>query len=582
MKTIRRVSKYLFRYKGLFALTLALAVGMTLAGIAVPRVIQWILEHIVQGGNAGELWKAPVLIAGLFLLSEVFNSLRIRVNNTLEQKVLVDLRSELHAKLMELPVSFYDQRKSGEIASRVIEDVQDLERGLLDGTEQGTSAVLMVLGIAVMLFVTSAQLAWLVLLPLPLVLALNFWHARATRKNWKAVREAAGELNSLVVEDIQGNRLIHSFALQRREGARFQALAEDLRRKTLKAMFRWSLHGPGTDFVVSLGTVAVVGMGGYLTMTDPSFSFPKLITFFLYATMLGEPLSRMNGLNHLLAAASASGRRVFEILDHDVGIRNPERPLPFPRDPLLEVRYDNVEFAYPDRDQVIHGLNLVLPAGRTTALVGHTGAGKSTIANLLLRYYDVSGGAVSIQGVNVKDLDLHELRSHIGYVAQDPFLFDGSVRDNLQLALPGASEEQMIRALQGARAWDFVQRLPSGLATQIGEKGIRLSMGEKQRLTIARVLLKSPPLVILDEATSSVDTETERLIQDALNELMRERTVLVIAHRLSTVRRAHQIVVLKHGRIIERGTHDMLCARGGHYAALWSYQSDFIPEQVAE
>lgn len=580
MKTIWRVSKYLFRYKGLFGLTLLLAVGMTIAGIAVPRVIQWTLEHIVQQGEVSQLWKAPVLIGGLFLLSEVFNSMRIRVNNTLEQKVLVDLRAELHTKLMDLPVSFYDQRKSGEIASRVIEDVQDLERGLLDGTEQGVSSLLMVVGISVMLFVTEPRLAWLVLLPLPMVLALNIWHARATRKNWRAVREAAGELNSLVVEDIQGNRLIHSFALQQREHKRFRDLADSLRIRTLKAMFRWSLHGPGTDFVVSLGTVAVVGMGGYLTMTDPTFSFPKLITFFLYATMLGEPLSRMNGLNHLLAAATASGRRVFEILDHNVGIRNPEQPLPFPAAQLLEVRYDNVEFSYPERDQVIHKLDLTLPAGKTTALVGHTGAGKSTIANLLLRYYDVDSGSVSIQGTNVKDLDLYALRSHIGYVAQDPFLFDGSVRENLLLALPEATEPQMIEALKGARAWDFVERLPSGLDTQIGEKGIRLSMGEKQRLTIARVLLKSPPLVILDEATSSVDTQTERLIQDALHTLMKDRTVLIIAHRLSTVRRADQIVVLEHGQIIERGTHDALCAQGGHYAALWSYQSDFIPEQV--
>ncbi len=580
MKTIWRVSHYLFRYSGLFYLTLGMAVAMTLAGIAVPRVIQWILENIVQEGQTGKIWLAVAIITGLFLAREVFNSLRIRVNNVLEQRVLVDLRTELHRKLLDLPVSFYDSRKSGEIASRVIEDVQDLERGLLDGTEQGLQALLMVAGIAVMLFVMEPSLAWLVTLPLPIVIGLNWWHAKATRRNWRAVREAAGELNSLLVEDIQGNRMIHSFALQERERNRFVELAREMSKRTLRAMFRWSVHGPGTSFVSSLGTVAVVGMGGYLMMTDPDFNYAKLTSFFLYAIMLYEPISRLNGVNHLLATATASGRRVFEILDHEVLIRNPENPKPFPRQDLLEVRFDNVDFSYAERDEVISGLNLVLPAGKTTALVGHTGAGKSTIANLLLRYYDVTAGSVTVQGIDVRNFELSELRSNIGYVAQDPFLFDGSVRDNLILARPHATEEEMIEALKGAHAWEFVQRLPKGLDTMIGEKGIRLSMGEKQRITIARVLLKNPRMVILDEATSSVDTQTERLIQEALNTLMKDRTVLVIAHRLSTVRKAEQIVVLQRGQIIERGNHETLCAAGGHYAALWRYQSDFIPEQV--
>lgn len=585
MDVIRRVGAYLFRYKGLFTLTLGLAVGSTLFGLAVPLGVKNVFETIQLANTDGSdivsiALLGAALIGGLYLLREVFNSLRIRVNNTLEQKVLVDLRGDLHAKLLDLPVSFYDRRKSGEIASRVIDDVQGVERALLDGTEQGSVAILTVIGVTAGLFYLHPMLALLVMLPLPIVLVMARIHSRATRKNWKRVRESSGLLNSLLVEDIQGNRLIHSFALKDKEKGRFSEIAEKLRKDTLRAMFRWSLHGPGSNFVTSLGLVAVVGLGGWLLATDDGFGYPELLAFFLYAQMLQAPISQLNGLNHLLSQGRACGERVFEVLDHPVAIQNPERPQPFPSG-SPHVRYDNVCFSYgEDRAQVLYDIDLELPANQTTALVGHTGAGKSTIANLLLRYYDVTQGAVTIGGTDVREMDLTDLRSHIGYVAQDPFLFDGTVRDNLLLAKADATDEQMIHALDGARAWDFVQHLPKQMDTLIGEKGIRLSMGEKQRLTIARVILKNPPLVILDEATASVDTITEKLIQEALENLSQDRTMLIIAHRLSTVKKADQIVVLDHGKIIERGNHNELCHLGGHYAHLWEVQADLIPEGV--
>ncbi|MEX0330903.1 MAG: ABC transporter ATP-binding protein [Puniceicoccaceae bacterium] len=580
MKIIWRVSQYLFRYPLLFGLVQMLAVGMTLLTIAIPKFIESILTNIQTSSEIAPLLYGILGIIALYLGSEIFNGLRIVCNNTLEQKVLFDMRQDLHRKLLILPVSFYDQRKSGEISSRVIEDVMAVERALLDGTELGGRALVMIVGVTIMLFLTNPVLAWFVFLPVPILIILGIYYAKGSRKVWKGVREAAGDLNSLLVEDIQGNRLIQTFALQKRESRRFDTKAALLRKRTLRAMFRWAAYSPGTTFLTNLGIVAVIGIGGWMILDgESSFGFPQLIAFLMYANMLYMPMGQLHGINHLLAAGKASGERVFEILDAEVEVENPAQPKPFPEGPL-HVRFNAVSFQYPGRPEVLTNFELELPPGKVTALVGHTGAGKSTVANLAMRTYDVTGGSITVNGIPIEELDLEEIHSNIGHVAQDPFLFEGTVRENLLLARPEANEQDLIDSLDGACAWDFVQKLPEGLDTNIGEKGIRLSQGEKQRMTIARVLLKNPPFVILDEATASVDTITERLIQQALENLTAHRTVLVIAHRLSTVRKADQIVCMKEGAIIEIGSHEDLILQDGHYAKLWSYQNDLIPESV--
>ena len=554
-----------------------LALGSTAFLLSIPYLVGYVIDDVIVPQKGELIWIGLSAITGAYLFRDILNYLRIRLNNIIEQKVLIDIRAALHVKLMELPVSFFDKRKAGEISSRVTEDVVNVERAILDGTEGGLTAFFTLIGIAVYLFVTNPFLATFVVLPIPLLILLAMNHFKVNRKNWKRVRSSAGIMNGILVEDIAGHRLISSFALQGREQERFNNQAEDLRIKTLKAMYRWAYYSSSTRFVSSLSMIAVLGIGGYQYIND-GLSIGELTTFLLYSGLLLEPIQRLNGLNNLLSAAKASGDRVFEILDHDVPITSPTNAEPFPDGPVT-ITYKQVTFSYETRASIIDKLELELPTGKVTALVGHTGAGKSTIANLLLRYYDVTEGAVSFNGVDVRKLDLNSLRESIGIVAQDPFLFDGTIRDNLLLAKEGASEDELWQALEGAHIHEFIRQLPEQLETKIGERGIRLSMGEKQRITIARVLLKNPRVVILDEATSSVDTATERKIQEALDNLKTNRTVLIIAHRLSTVRKADQIVVLKKGKIVEKGSHDSLLHTKGEYYNFWRMQYDVVDEQ---
>ena len=574
-KVISRVSSYLFFHKALFVTTLLIACTMTVLSVLAPSVIQQVLDKVLLNGiGDGEILIQGILFIGaIFFFKELLNCLRIRINNKLEQKVIFRLRQDLHNKLLHLPINFYDRRKSGDISSRVIEDVQSVERAILDGTEQGVVAVLTLVGVSIMMFWQEPRLAALVFLPLPILSWMAIQYARVSKKNWRAVRDKSGELNSLLVEDIQGNRLIHSFGLMEREKNRFTKIAKSLESLSLKAMYRWSIQGPGASFTSSLGILGVVGMGAYLLESDPNFTTGQFFAFLLYTNMFYEPIRQLVGINNLVAAGKASGERVFEILDEPIEIKDSLHPSLFPLENHT-INFSQVSFSYAQRSPVVEGLSFSLPHGSTTALVGPTGAGKSTVANLLLRYYNLDNGSISIGGIPIDHIPLNTLRANIGLVSQDPFLFDTTVRENLLLADAGATEEDIIRALQSAHARDFVEGLPDGLDTHIGERGVRLSMGEKQRLTLARAMLKSSPILILDEATASVDVETERKIQQALQHLIKDRTTLIIAHRLSTIREADTIIFLENGKIIEQGSHQKLIGQQGAYANFCQLQEN--------
>ncbi|MEG3604509.1 MAG: ABC transporter ATP-binding protein [Verrucomicrobiota bacterium] len=576
-KVISRVSSYLFQHKWLFGLTLSLACIMTVVTVTVPLAIQKVLDRLIASNSkdGSFLLEGILIIASLFLLKEVLNCLRIRTNNKLEQKVILRLRSDLHAKLLNLPIGFYDKRKSGDIASRVVEDVQNVERAILDGTEQGVIALLTLIGATVMMFTQEPRLAALVFLPLPILMVMAFRYSKISKKNWREVRETSGELNSLLVEDIQGNRLIQAFALRDREIKRFRKIGIELQKRSLRAMYRWSVQGPSASFTSSLGILAVVGMGAHLLQNDPNFTTGKFFAFLLYANIFYEPVRQLVSINNLVSAGKASGERVFEILDEPIRIQNPPEPVSFPKSDC-SIRFQSVSFSYGSRGNIVENLDFEIPNQSTTALVGPTGAGKSTIANLLLRYYDANSGSIRIGNAELRNLRLEDLRQNIGFVSQDPFLFDASIKENLLLADRSKGDSDLEKALHAACALDFVRKLPDHWNTVIGERGIRLSMGEKQRLTLARAILKSPSIIVLDEATSSVDVETERYIQEGLSNLIKKRTTLIIAHRLSTIREADQIVFLEKGKIVEQGRHESLIEKGGKYSSFYDYQENLI------
>ncbi|MFU8893823.1 MAG: ABC transporter ATP-binding protein [Luteolibacter sp.] len=566
MHSILRVFAYLRHYPGLASAQLACAVGMTVAVFVFPKVTGHVIDEVIPNPekHAGFWFWIGLTLFG-FLTRDALNSLRIFINNTFEQKVIYDIRSDLYAKIQRLPLRWFDTRRTGDVMTRVVEDVTNMERVLIDGIEQGLIAALQVLGIGVYLYFLNPQVAGWATLPVPL-LAVGAWiYSTRGRDRYRNQREAASDLNALLHDNISGIRQIKAYAAESDEHGRFNRFSDALRRATLRMMKWWAFYSPGMSFVRMTGYVLVLAFGGQAVMAG-SLTGGQFVQFLLFLSLFYEPIDRLNSLNQMILSGRAAADRVFEILDSE------EEPNASDGDALPpslrgEVRFTDVSFSYQEQP-TLRGVNLEALPGETVALVGTTGAGKTTVLSLLSRFYETTSGVIRVDGIDISTLSKASLRDRMGYVTQEPFLFNGTVRENLLLAKREASEEELWDALEAAHAADFVRDLPNQLDTNVGERGVKLSGGEKQRLSIARALLKNAPILLLDEATASVDSETERMIQDALDRLMQNRTCFVIAHRLSTIRNADRIYVLEHGEVVEQGTHDALLARGGKYAEL--------------
>jgi ATP-binding cassette subfamily B protein/subfamily B ATP-binding cassette protein MsbA len=581
LEIVRRVGVYLRPYRSM-ALANIGSVLLSLAfSLAYPQLVQRIIDNADFHKTASYLLPAG-LLAAAFLLREFFNYLHILVNNTFEQNVIYDIRRAVFGRLQRLPVGYFDQRASGDLMTRVVEDVNAVERVLIDGTEQGTVASLSIIGVLIILFSKNVILAAVVLIPIPILIGGALAYTLTAHSRYRAQRRAASALNSFLMDSLQGIRQIKAFGRQDFEDGRFAKRADELRTSTLGVMRVWAVYSPAMAFAASLGTALVLWFGAPMVASG-KLTVGQLIGFILYLGLFYEPVGRLHGLNQMLQAARAGGERVFDIMDATEERTGAER-----RGTLLEpvhgaLLYENVSFSYTANRQTLKNISFEVAPGEMIALVGPTGSGKSTLVNLLPAFYEATAGRILIDGQDISGISLDSLRTHISIVSQEAFLFNGTVRENIIYGRLDATHEEIEAAARAANCHEFIARLPDGYDSRVGERGVKLSVGEKQRVSIARALLKNAPILILDEATASVDTATEKLIQEALERLMKNRTSLVIAHRLSTIREADQILVLRHGEIIERGAHQDLIEKDGLYARLSRIQNTtFIEESFAK
>ena len=581
VEIIRRVSSYLWPYKGLALATIACAIVSLLCAFAFPRLTQYIIDDVIYAGDTSQLNYAILILIAAFFLRDFFNSIRIQVNNHFEQNVVFDMRREVYARLQRLPLHYYDKRASGDLMTRVIEDVNAVERLLIDGTEQGTVSIISILGVLTILFLTNPILAGIAMIPIPLLVIGAMWYTLTAHKRYRKQRQAASAMNSLLMDNLQGVREIKAFGKEKHEDNRFTDRAEAMRQGTLTIMRAWAFYNPSMSFVAATGTGLVLWIGGGQIMNS-QMSVGELVAFLFYLALFYEPISKLHGLNQMLQSARAGGERVFDILDSTEERKNLEKLKALPNKVRGEVKYNGVIFDYNKDKSTLKNINLLAKPGQMIALVGPTGAGKTTLINLLPAFYETSQGEITIDGQNISETSLESLRKNISTVNQEPFLFNGTVGENISYGNLNASQNEIIEAAKAANCDVFINELPEGFNTKVGERGVRLSVGEKQRISIARALLKNSPILILDEATASVDTATERLIQQALERLMKGRTSFVIAHRLSTIRNADQILVLKNGCIIERGSHDELIKLQGLYSRLARIQNTTFIEEGFE
>ncbi|MBP7527643.1 MAG: ABC transporter ATP-binding protein [Syntrophorhabdaceae bacterium] len=567
MEFLRRTVVYLRPYKWAAAGNIILAFLTIGFYFVFPYVTQYIIDTVIGGRKMDLLLPAALCLLGTFFLCEFCNALRIIVNTHFGQNVIFDMRRDVYARLQRLPVNFFDHRASGDLMTRVIDDVASVHRVLVDGVERTATTFLSIIVILIILLFKNVTLTMLALIPLAILVAGTLWYTLTAHRRYRKQREAIGAMNALLMDNLQGVRQIKAFGRQDHEDERFRERADGLRRSTLSVMKVWAAYSPAMTFAGSLGMVLVLWVGGPMVV-DGTMTLGGLVGFIFYLTLFYQPIGRLDGLNQMLQSARAASDRVFDILDAGDEQQGRDRIALLKTPVRGEVRYDRVNFSYNGSGRTLKDISLHARPGEVIALVGPTGSGKSTLVNLLPAFYEAASGRIFIDSQDIAGVSLDSLRSRISVVSQEAFLFNGTVRENILYGRLDATGDQMLAASRAANCHEFIMSLPGGYDSRVGERGVKLSVGEKQRISIARALLKDAPILILDEATASVDTVTERLIQEALSRLMANRTSFVIAHRLGTIRNADQILVMHHGEIVERGNHEELLDLGGVYARL--------------
>jgi ATP-binding cassette subfamily B protein len=569
-RTARRVAllaRLARPYRARVAGGIAALLVATAAALAPPYLAKLAIDDGIRGGDLGALaW-----IVGAFFVAGLVgwgaSVAQTYLTSWVGERVLADLRIRLFRHLGRLSLGFYERNRTGAIISRITNDVEALDQLVTDGVTSLVQNSLVLLGSAIILFLLDWRLALATLAVFPLMaLATSIFRRRSSRA-YRRVRERLGMVTATLQEDISGMRVVQAFAREPESQDRFRAINARYRAANQETVVLNGLYFPFVDLLSSAATAVVLGFGGYLVF-DGSLTIGTLFAFVGYLANFFDPVQVLSQLYNTFLAAVAALDKIIDVLEEEPEIDDRPEATPLGRIGG-RVAFEHVRFGYGDGPDVVHGLDLDVPAGTTVALVGHTGAGKSTIAKLLARFYDPRSGRITIDGRDLRDVTQESLRRQLGIVPQEGFLFSGSIRDNIAFARPGATPGEVAAAALAVGADEFVTALPDGYDTQVGERGGRLSLGQRQLLAFARALLADPRILILDEATSSVDIATERQIEEALERLLEGRTAFVIAHRLSTIRRADVIVVLEHGRVVEQGTHDELLELGGRYLALY-------------
>lgn len=574
MKTALRIFQEAKKYWLLFTGAFLAIIIATIAGFYMPWALRELTALATNGSSGTEFTKNALRIGFLLLLTTALqaagNSASGYLNHYAALHYVADLRSRLYSKLQNMSLRYFHKSRTGDLTGRVVNDALDAEILLAHVIPDFIVNTLTFLGVGTLLFTIHWKLAFISLITIPLLLGITIWQSHHISPVWKENSRIRGELAGTVQDNLSGIKEIQIFNQQGHEEQKVTALSLRHSLAYLRASFFFETTYPLLAFLTALGTVIVVVYGGYL-LGMGEVAIADIVGFIMYLSMFYTPVKSFSSLVERAGEASAGCRRVFEVIDDIPDVKEKCNATRLPRvNGSIELR--NLSFHYTEEIPILQQINLTIKPGQTVALVGTTGVGKSTIANLINRFYDPQAGSVLIDGVDIKEVTLTSLRANISMVLQDTFLFNGSVYENIVYGWKDATREDVMRAAKASRAHEFIQKMEHGYDTMIGERGIRLSGGQKQRISIARAILRNSPILILDEATSALDTKTEQEIQSALDEIAKERTTLVIAHRLSTIRNADQIVVLDGTGIAEQGTHEELIVHNGIYSRLYKVQ----------
>ncbi|HEY3018101.1 MAG TPA: ABC transporter ATP-binding protein [Gaiellaceae bacterium] len=554
-------------YKVRTILSIFSLLAATATALAPPFLSKYAVDDGIRRHDLGKLWW----IVGAFLVAGLANwgmsYAQTYLTGWVGERILADLRNKLFGHLQRLSLGFYERNRAGVIISRLTNDVEALDQLVTDGVTSLVQNTLTLIGTAILLFVLDWRLALATLAVIPLMsVATVIFRIRSSRA-YRAVRERLGLVTATLAEDIAGMRMVQAFTREQTNIRNFRDVSERYRDSNMETVVLNGLYFPFVDLLSSIALAVVLGYGGHLYFNG-DVTIGTLFAFMLYVQNFFDPVQQLSQLYNTFLSATAALDKIMDVLDEEPEVLDAPGAMALP-EVEGRVRFENVRFSYGTGPEVLHGLDLDVPPGTTVALVGHTGAGKSTIAKLLARFYDPTAGRITIDGHDLRNVQQASLRRQLGIVPQEGFLFAGTVTENIAFGRPGAAPEEVVRAAQAVGAHEFILRLEDGYETQLQERGSRLSLGQRQLVALARALLADPRILILDEATSSVDIGTEQKIERALRLLLAGRTAFIIAHRLSTIRDADLIVVLEQGRIVEQGSHEELLRRRGLYTSLY-------------